>query len=81
MILKIFWDWSVYWDVPTVLFTNQGFINLMVFKNIFASEDGGGQKLSRLNFRVQSLFSEWVEYDNEAFEDRYIDPFDIDYLK
>ena len=81
MILKIFWDWAIYWGVPTLLFTNEGFTKLMVLKNLFANENGGGQKFGRLNYQVQTLLSEWVKYDVEQFEDRYIDPFDIDYLK
>jgi|TARA_R110000737_G_scaffold345455_1_gene373948 flavin-dependent dehydrogenase len=81
MIFKIFWDWAVYWAVPTLLFTNEGFTNLMVLKNLFASEDGAGQRFGKLNNSVQSLFSEWVEYDTNPFEDRYIDPFDLHYLK
>ena len=81
MILKIFWDWAIYWGVPTLLFTNDGFTKLMVLKNLFASENGGGQKFGRLSIQVQTLLLEWSKYDTEQFEDRYIDPFDIAYLR
>lgn len=81
MILKIFWDWSIYWGVPTLLFTNEAFTNLMVVKNLFASEDGAGQKFGRLGIQVQTLLFEWSKFDNEQFESRYIDPFDIPYLR
>ena len=81
MIFKIFWDWAIYWSVPTLIFTNEAFTNLSVLKNLFASEDGAGQKFGRLNVQVQTLLTEWVEHDNQAFSDRYIDPFDINYLK
>ncbi len=81
MILKIFWDWSIYWGVPTLLFTNDAFTNLMVLKNLFASEDGAGQRFGRLGIQVQTLLLEWSEYDTEQFESRYIDPFDISYLR
>lgn len=81
MILKIFWDWAIYWGVPTLIFTNEGFTKLMVLKNLFASESGAGQKFGRLSYQVQTLFTEWVKYDTEKFENRYIDPFDIGYLR
>lgn len=81
MIIKIFWDWAIYWGVPTLIFVNEGFTNLMVLKNLFANENGGGQKFGRLNYQIQNLLSEWVEHDKEQFEERYIDPFDINYLK
>ncbi len=81
MILKIFWDWAIYWSVPTLIFTNEMFTNLSVLKNLFASEDGAGQRFGRLNAQVQTLLTEWVEHDDQAFSDRYIDPFDIGYLK
>jgi hypothetical protein len=81
MILKIFWDWAIYWGVPTLLFTNDGFTKLMVLKNLFASENGGGQKFGRLSIQVQTLLLEWSKYDTQQFEDRYIDPFDIGYLR
>lgn len=81
MILKIFWDWAIYWGVPTLIFTNEGFTKLMVLKNLFANENGGGQKFGRINAQIQNLFTEWVKYDVEQFEERYIDPFDIGYLR
>ena len=81
MILKIFWDWAIYWGVPTLIFVNEGFTKLMVLKNLFASEDGAGQKFGRLSAQVQTLLLEWSKYDTEQFEDRYIDPFDISYLR
>ena len=81
MIFKIFWDWAIYWSVPTLIFTNEAFTNLSVLKNLFASEDGAGQRFGRLNTQVQTLFTEWVEHDDQQFSERYIDPFDIGYLK
>ena len=81
MILKIFWDWAIYWGVPTLIFVNEGFTKLMVLKNLFASEDGAGQKFGRLSAQVQTLLLEWSKYDTEKFEARYIDPFDISYLR
>lgn len=81
MVLKIFWDWAIYWSVPTLIFTNEALTNLMVLKNLFSQEDGAGQRFGRLNNRFQTLLTEWVKYDTEPFSEIYIDPFDISYLR
>lgn len=81
MVMKIFWDWAIYWSVPTLIFTNESFTNLSVLKNLFSSEDGAGQRFGRLNNQFQTLLTEFVEFDTEPFESRYIDPFDISYLR
>ncbi len=81
MVLKIFWDWAIYWSVPTLIFTNEALTNLMVLKNLFSQEDGAGQRFGRLNNRFQTLLTEWVKYDTEPFSEIYIDPFDINYLR
>ena len=39
MALKIYWDWAVYWAVPTLLFTNKGFTDVSVLKE-FMTEKG-----------------------------------------
>ena len=38
MLLKIYWDWLVYWSVPTLIFTNNGFTNITILKELFASQ-------------------------------------------
>lgn len=81
MVLKIFWDWAIYWAVPTLIYTNDGFTNLYVLRDLFSSPDMAGQKFGRLNEQMQELLLEWAEFDDGAFENRYIDPFDVDYLK
>ena len=81
MVLKIFWDWATYWGVPTLLFTNDGYTNIGVLRRLFSSEDSVGQKFGRLNAKMQSLFLEWEKFDTGVFTDRYIDPFDVEYLK
>lgn len=81
MVLKIFWDWAIYWAVPTLIYTNDGFTNLYVLRDLFSSPDMAGQKFGRLNEQMQELFLEWAEFDDGVFENRYIDPFDVDYLK
>lgn len=81
MVLKIFWDWAVYWAIPCVLFTNHGFTDLRILKEMFVAEDSLGKKFSRLNQAVQNLFLEWLPMENRTFTKRYIDPLDLDYLR
>jgi len=81
MVMKIFWDWAIYWSVPCLLFTNKGFTDLKVLKELFVSEDSVGRKFQNLNKCMQDLFLEWLPYENKIFQKRYIDPLDLDYLK
>jgi flavin-dependent dehydrogenase len=81
MVMKIFWDWATYWSVPTLIFTNKGFQDLKVLKELFFSADGLGRKFGALNKSMQDLFLEWLTYQQEAFENRYIDPYDLSYMR
>lgn len=81
MVFKIFWDWAIYWSVPCLIFTNKGFTNLTVLKQLFVADDSLGRKFGQLNKTVQDLFIAFKEYDTEEFSNKYIDPLDLDYLK
>ncbi len=81
MVFKIFWDWAIYWSVPCLIFTNKGFVNLKVIKELFASPSAIGSKFGELNKRIQQLFIEWQQYDIEIFTNHYIDPFDVPFLQ
>lgn len=81
MVFKIFWDWAIYWSVPCLLFTNQGFTDLKILKELFVSEESLGRKFGRLNKAVQDLFIDWLPHETKLFTQRYIDPLDLDYLK
>ena len=81
MVIKIFWDWATYWAVPTHLFANKAFTNLRVLKDLFVSPDSLGRKFGRLNKVMQDLFLEWLPFENKIFSDRYIDPFDLAFLR
>lgn len=80
MVLKIYWDWAVYWSVPTLLFTNNGFTNISVLKELFSSEQKIGHKFGQLNLQMQQIFVEWSKHDTETFTNKYIDFFDSDIL-
>ena len=63
------------------MFTNHGFTDLKVLKELFVSEKSLGRKFGKLNKAVQDLFIDWLPHEKAIFENRYIDPLDLDYLK
>jgi flavin-dependent dehydrogenase len=81
MVVKIFWDWAVYWSIPCLLFTNNGYTNMTALKRLFSNETNAGRRFGRLNNRMQDVFIEWRPYDTGDFVDRYIDPFDLPFLQ
>lgn len=81
MVVKIFWDWAIYWSVTTLLFTNHGLTNLRVLKELFSEPTSLGRKFGELNKKMQDLFIAWGPYDKEDFTNRYIDPFDLTFLR
>jgi len=81
MVVKIFWDWAIYWSVPCLLFTNKGFTDMKVLKELFATDTALGKKFALLNKRMQDLFLQWLPHENEIFSHRYVDPFDFEYMQ
>lgn len=81
MVVKIFWDWAVYWSVLALLFTNGAFTDLKLLKDLFASEKGLGRKFTKLHVQMQNFFIQWKPHDTEIFSDKYIDPFDLEFLR
>ena len=81
MVIKIFWDWAVYWAVPCHLFANKAFTNIRVLRDLFAKKDGFGRKFGELHKIMQDLFLEWLPYEHKTFSNRYIDPFDLKVLR
>jgi len=81
MVIKIFWDWAIYWSIPCLLFTNKAFIDLKLLKELFSAPDSLGKRFGRLNKAMQDLFLEWMPYDTEIFSNHYVDPYDAVYLR
>lgn len=81
MVMKIFWDWAVYWSIPCVLFVNDAFTDLKLLRELFATQNGLGKKFAELHKRMQDFFLEWLPYENRVFENKYIDPFDLKLLQ
>ena len=81
MIFNICWDWAIYWGVPCLLFTNKGFTNLKVAKELFAADDSLGRQFGRLNKIMQDLFRAWLPYETELFSNIYVDCFDVECVR
>ena len=81
MVIKIFWDWAVYWAVPSHLFANKAFTNIRVLRDLFAAKNGLGRKFGDLHQIMQDLFLEWLPFENKTFSNRYVDPFDLKVLR
>jgi flavin-dependent dehydrogenase len=81
MVIKIFWDWAVYWAVPCHLFANNAFKNIRVLRDLFAAKNGFGRKFGELHKIMQDLFLEWLPYEHKTFSNQYIDPFDLKVLR
>ncbi len=81
MVVKIMWDWAIYWAVHAHVFANKGFVNLRLIKELFSAPDSLGRKFGMLNDRMQQLFLDWRQFDTEVISGQYIDPFDLDFMK
>jgi flavin-dependent dehydrogenase len=80
MVVKILWDWAGYWSVPSILFTNNALTDVKLLKELFSSATSLGRKFGALNKCMQDLFIAWGPHDTEIFSNRYIDPFEFNYL-
>lgn len=81
MVVKIFWDWAIYWGITALIYTNKGFTDISLLKKLSSKQGTILRKFEALNNRMQDFFREWLPYDNADFTERYIDPFDVAYLR
>jgi flavin-dependent dehydrogenase len=81
MLIKIVWDWAIYWAVPALVYYNEGYINMTVLKRLFSAENSAGRKLGDLNKRVQQLFIDWLPHQTEQYANQYFDIFDTSLLR
>ena len=81
MVVKIIWDWAIYWSVTCLLFTNKGLLDLTVLRRLFATEGGVGSKFGALSNIMQATFLKWMPHENEIFANRYIDVFDLRFMQ
>jgi flavin-dependent dehydrogenase len=81
MSVKITWDFAVYWAIPSLLFTNGGFINMNILKALFTVENSFGERFGKLNKQVQDFYLDWGRVENKQISDVYVDPMDVPFMK
>jgi flavin-dependent dehydrogenase len=81
MVVKIFWDWAIYWSVPSLLFANKAFTDMKLLKELFSSSSGYGRKFGELSKKMQDLFIAWGPHETELYGHHYVDPFDFEYMR
>lgn len=75
MIIKIFWDWAVYWTFPSLIFINKGYTNIETLKYLFTQKDSTFPKVAALGLNMQNFFMDWNKYKPNERTDY------IDYMK
>lgn len=80
MSVKITWDFGVYWGIPTLLFTNKGFVSMPVLKTLFTSRNSFGERFAKLNWQMQDFFLDWGRLENEPFESSFINPMAVPFI-
>ena len=80
MVLKITWDWIVYWGFSCLLFTNKGITDIAVLKEMFFSEEGVGSRIGKLSAHVQEFFSEMDKKFNPEVEGQFFDLLENDFI-
>lgn len=76
MIIKIFWDWAVYWTYPALIFINKGYTNIETLKFLFTQKNSPFQKVAKLGLNMQNFFLDWNEFEHEERTD-YVDYLDM----
>ncbi len=80
MTFKIFWDWTVYWGIPSIAFVNNGYTNLNTLKRLFAKADSPIPKFAIISEKMQNFFLDWLAYDNIKLTKHYIDFIEMDFI-
>jgi len=81
MVAKIVWDWAAYWSVNTLLYVNKGLTNMELMMKVVKGPNNFMSKYGELTAQMQRLFKASKPYDTDDLTDRYIDVFDLDFLK
>ncbi len=81
MVTKIIWDWAAYWAINCLLFLNNGLTNLELMKELVAGPKALMNRYGELSLQMQRLFKDWEAYDTADLTDKYVDPFDLEFMK
>ena len=81
MVTKFIWDWAAYWGINCLIFVNNGFTNLDLMKDLVVKPTSSMNKYGELSIQMQRLFKDWQPFDTADITNRYVDPFDVDFMK
>lgn len=77
MVVKIFWDWAVYWTFPSLIFINKGYTNIETLKYLFTQKDSPFPKVASIGLNMQNFFLDWNKFKTNEKEG-YIDYIEMD---
>lgn len=77
MVVKIFWDWAVYWTFPSLIFINKGYTNIQTLKYLFTQKDSPFPKVASIGLNMQNFFLDWNKFETNEKEG-YIDYIEMD---
>lgn len=83
MVVKILWDWTLYWGFPCLLFTNKAFTNTNLLRTLFVKRGAVSQDVKNLNERMQQFFADWATCEEEPkpYVNQFIDFMHIPFIK
>lgn len=83
MVVKILWDWTLYWGVPCLLFTNNAFTNTNLLRALFVKRGAVSQHVKQLNGGMQQFFADWAKSQPspEPHINQFIDFMHIPFIK
>lgn len=81
MAFKVFWDWTVYWGIPSIAFINKGYTDLETLRTLFAKADSPIPKFAVLSKNVQNFFLDWLPYNEIKASHTYVDLIEMDFIK
>tara|TARA_B110000037_G_scaffold213953_1_gene269150 strand:+ start:5366 stop:7030 length:1665 start_codon:yes stop_codon:yes gene_type:complete len=77
MVVKIFWDWAVYWTFPSLIFINKGYTNIQTLKYLFTQKNSPFPKVASIGLNMQNFFLDWNKFKTNEKEG-YIDYIEMD---
>ncbi len=63
MVVKILWDWTLYWSFPCLLFTNNAFTDTDLLRALFVKRGAVSQSFQQLNEQMQHFFRDWAQLE------------------
>lgn len=81
MLTKILWDWTAYWGINCLLFINDGLTDIPLMKSMIAGPKAMLNRYAEISMQMQLLFRDWTPSEKGEFSERYIDPFDLDFMR